>query len=380
MRKSALIVAAALTSLAVVAQADSPNVIADDRAVMDFVGSYSGGNCNGCEWTAAQGWITQDAVERYMAVEAGEALFIPSMRLNSTGGDPFAAMRLGEAFRRDKVDVQVGATIFDAETGDGWSYDAQDDGVCLDACVLAFLGGHWRRAVGDDLFVLNRDALYAAAFPEDVAAAMQAAGIDPETVFTAVLRDYVARMDVDPTLIDRMIEAGRLQIDDELGESLGVFSGVSHGAWRIEPYKAGAIATISTRFTPVDDPEHARHLTLFCRRGADHPAFLLVSGRAVNGDREQLFADMDDVVIAVGDGYRRESAPADVIENLRIDEDGRPYLTLRLNDADIAALRKGGRLSVDAPIWSKWDYDALLVDASADGLRRMLDLVFRNCL
>lgn len=107
----------------------------------------NGGNCAGCEWIRAEGRITPKTPAQfrlYLARE-GDAPFL--LRFDSKGGDIKAAIELGRIIRsRDYLVTEVAKTQTLSDTG----WHSTSPGTCIDACVLAFLGGA-KRIVGRDV-------------------------------------------------------------------------------------------------------------------------------------------------------------------------------------------------------------------------------------
>ncbi len=124
----------------------------DNRAIggieppMRFELVGNGGNCAGCEWIRAEGRITPDTPAQfrlYLARE-GDAPFL--VRFDSKGGDILAAIELGRIIRsRDYLVTEIAKTQAVSDTG----WHSTVPGACIDACVLAFLGGA-KRIVGRD--------------------------------------------------------------------------------------------------------------------------------------------------------------------------------------------------------------------------------------
>ena len=109
---------------------------------MTFELRSQGGNCNGCEWVAAEGEITADTPEKFEAFVAqqdrnGSGYVKFELNFNSPGGSLAAGMRLGEAIRKHQYRTAVAATV----PYSGTAYQRLP-GQCASACAFAFLG--WR--------------------------------------------------------------------------------------------------------------------------------------------------------------------------------------------------------------------------------------------
>lgn len=108
--------------------------IADDTPEMTFVLRGNGGNCIGCEWTAAEGVITNDTYKRFEEYAKGKR--VATLHFDSPGGSLVGGLLLGEAIRKNGADTAVGKTIPDA-----YGFHAEAPGQCMSACAFAYLGG-----------------------------------------------------------------------------------------------------------------------------------------------------------------------------------------------------------------------------------------------
>lgn len=113
---------------------------AEPAMTFKYVGN--GGNCDNCEWVAAQGEITPDTPRDFEKF-AKSVQRVGMVRLNSLGGDLNAGLELGRLFRKYNAGVTVGQTIpsTDPYQGPRGSSEVRDSGQCLSACAYAFLGG-----------------------------------------------------------------------------------------------------------------------------------------------------------------------------------------------------------------------------------------------
>lgn len=77
---------------------------------MTFRRGWSGGNCNGCEWIAAQGEIMPDTPARFREyiAENGKPYYIT---LHSLGGDLGAGIELGQTIRKHGATTMIGRTV-----------------------------------------------------------------------------------------------------------------------------------------------------------------------------------------------------------------------------------------------------------------------------
>lgn len=166
---------------------------------MAFTLAGSGGNCNGCEWIAAEGPITQrtpEDFEAFLKLLGSDADGRETVRLSSNGGNLLAGVRLGEAIRAHKMKTEVGRTlpmVSDAR----WQEAA--DGDCYSACAYAFLGGIKRSAKSGQLgfhqFYLGR-SVTEAINKEDLDASNSSA-----QQLMGLLVIYLREMSVEPGLL-----------------------------------------------------------------------------------------------------------------------------------------------------------------------------------
>jgi len=118
---------------------------AANDAPMTFRYVSNGGNCNGCEWVAAEGVITQDTPADFRRFMANRAYKLDIV-LSSSGGNLIAGMELGREIRKRGLFTSVGRSIpFRLPGLPEKEFYRVEDGLCASACALAFLGGVERR-------------------------------------------------------------------------------------------------------------------------------------------------------------------------------------------------------------------------------------------
>jgi hypothetical protein len=289
---------------------------------MAFAAAGNGGNCIGCEWTAAEGTITAATPAAFDAYAAENGC--PALHLDSPGGDPAAAMALGRRIRERCVDVEVGRTVaYEDATlpADGPKVEDTASGRCEGACVLAFLGGRSRSAEAGELV------------PGGV----------PESLKPQVAA-YLAEMGGKPELLQHLTVAGASKPLN--GDELALLGLANAGEeartpWQTSAEGKGTIATMTLK-TPTNGSGET--LTLFCRRGDETPAYLAYSGFDTGTELP------DTVTLQVGNGAtaaeRDVTGPA--LES-RDSPDG-PEVTVGLSQAERDAILAGQpfSLSMDA--------------------------------
>lgn len=105
---------------------------------MTFRLAGNGGNCDECEWVAAQGEITAATPDAFAAFMANHRT--RHVVLDSPGGDLGSALRLGRLMREQGKFTGVGRTV----PNDFGSHQVIE-GRCDSACAFAFMGGEARR-------------------------------------------------------------------------------------------------------------------------------------------------------------------------------------------------------------------------------------------
>ncbi len=122
-------------------------------APMTFEYQGNGGNCNGCEWIAAQGEITAETpdVLRAFLAEHGQLYLYTAVTFDSAGGNLGAAIEVGKILRQAGATTSVGRTEPMQDLPHFHEYT--EGGRCESACVFAFLGGTARWANAGELGV-----------------------------------------------------------------------------------------------------------------------------------------------------------------------------------------------------------------------------------
>lgn len=281
---------------------------------MTFASAGNGGNCIGCEWTAAEGTITAATPAAFDAFVAENGC--APLRLDSPGGDPEAAMALGRKIRERCSSTEVGRTVavVDPTLPEGYP-QTQDTspGKCEGACTLAFLGGRSRTVEAGELVP----------------------GPIPETLRPQAAT-YLGEMGASPALVRRLTEATAAKpLDKKELADLGVANADSETItdWTAVTEGKGIVAQI-TRTTPLN--EEGERLTLFCRQGDDTPAYLAYSGFDTGSDEPP-----DEVTLSLGTGAslveRRITGPALASRNT---PDG-PEVTVALTKQERDAILRG---------------------------------------
>ena len=179
-----------------------------------------GASC--CEWIAADGVITlttPQAFKAFLGTLGKKAVTLQeSVTFNSPGGDFFAALALGREIRRStRMWTAVGRTEADAgNAGGGAKAYRISGGVCLSACVLAFMGGKTRdyqqtgggtvQSLAFQNFALDQAA---SVLGRPSADAMTDAGLPSSGLLRLAMEGYATEMGVDPAVVALMETANQ---------------------------------------------------------------------------------------------------------------------------------------------------------------------------
>lgn len=239
-------------------------------APMTFVLSGTGGNCAGCEWTAAQGEITPQTPQDFLNYLHGLGFTGTEVVFNSPGGNLLAGIKLGELIRKTGSSTAIGKTVNDTSVT-FQPVQMQEPGICASACAFAFLGGKERY-----LDQNSRLGVHQFSFPKDVSASAEGT----ESIVGLTLA-YALEMGIDP----RVIAAASGTSPDNMHwftpEEIATYrldnSKSYQDPWQLEPYHAGMIVTT----TYHQNADQTVAVTLLCSQ-EDHVWRLLLSQQDAN--------------------------------------------------------------------------------------------------
>ncbi len=304
---------------------------------MTFELRGNGGNCTGCEWIAAEGVITAqtpDDFRRFLQDHPEHQGTATNVVLHSPGGDLEGGLSLGARIREAGFWTSVGRTAPFPEMP---QWHRTEPGSCMSACAYAFLGGVERSAesgslgfhqfyhtdalddplgrnftaqdLSDDQRLVGRVALY-----------LKAVGADAEVLFIA-----------SATPPNEMYRPSQGEM-----RRLGIVTGgVVFSGWAIEPYAAGAVVTGSVRF----HSHHEMQITVFCRRSAAGSVFVMGSSTtwapswsaAGQSRADVLKSAIGPVSLSIGGQVVREATGQQGLSDVRVDNEGRAYLTFAMS-------------------------------------------------
>lgn len=358
---------------------------------MRFFLAGSGGNCNTCEWIAAEGEITAETPDYFLAY-LGEELsdtHRPLIYLNSEGGNLIGAIRLGMLFRALNARTSIGRTVPDDH---GYGEEAVERGVCYSACAYAFLGGVIRMANGGHYGVhqfFNEEAL-----TKPQMKAFNAIHLSEEQIISGIILQYLLEMGIDPGLLSLASgiapwEDVRILSDDELRALKIDNTEPLPERWFIEPWHNGIIAIIRQQqdYSLLLSMKTA---TLLCKASEDGATYLML-GETYDAERDadsirQWLTDPDlaketvkDLRITIDDNNWTHQLD---IVNIDLDAASsgvKLYLGVRLTQEVIQRLKNGNWLE----IWSGAPRAAWPLGNARfplKGSAQAINLALRNCI
>ena len=319
---------------------------------MAFALVGSGGNCNGCEWIAADGPITTHTPDDFAAAltQWGDLDGRETIYLNSPGGDLISGLLLGEAIRVHRFSVSVGRN---KPVADDPGHYSVTDGMCSSACAYAFLGGLKRTASAKQL------GFHQFSFPRSVEDAVSDLRSDTRIAevqrLAGLLAVYLREMGADPRLLfiaSRAAPQGLVTLDDAMMHELGV-TNVSDagvfGGWTIEPYRGGAVVAGRLTNTQLEDQQFA----FYCRTNAPGTVFLRSSWSYASADKAHAAADdafLKSAVwgstVSIGEHAVRQTNGYGSIVDAHVDADDTYQLTYAISAAEFSAAARDGRLTI----------------------------------
>jgi hypothetical protein len=243
------------------------------------------GDCPDCRFVAAEGPIVVSTPDDFMAFVSA----LPdnnaaglTVHFNSAGGDPAAAIRLGDLIRLQGMNTTVGRTVGDVdvgvqvklasaerETGEKAVSDASA-GLCAGACILAFAGGVQRMAATstppDSLHGQQLGSLLVHQIPlADDGTGPGGAEDAARAITLRDLLDYLTRMGVSAELVQMFLivpDRSPVQIEDLQLQRLSLDNRMPARA-ELVGYRNG-VAVLEIE---LDRPTGHHSLELYCEKG-----------------------------------------------------------------------------------------------------------------
>lgn len=203
---------------------------------MEFELVSNGGNCNGCEWIAAQGDIVADTPNKLRAALSNNP-DTRSVVFHSPGGNLHAALKMGRLLRDHRVSTSIGKT---QKNGRWYEFDG---GYCLSACALVFLGGTDRFMEDEQLGFHQFYESAALDFPD--AKQFDAYDRIADQYLTGVIVNYIVEMGIDISLykIISNTPPDQMYFLSELEAGLmGIVANSVSGSWKLLAFANGLVA------------------------------------------------------------------------------------------------------------------------------------------
>jgi len=362
-----------------------PNRTIDPNAPMSFEYTGNGGNIKGTDWIAAEGTITADTPNRFKDFLAKKIARNTSVQFNSPGGNLVAALKLGEMIRGARLDTSVGRTVFNK---DGGMWSDRLPGLCISACVYAFLGGEMRVVGANQLGV--HQFYDSRALDEPERKAFSAIDVSINQVLGGLVLDYVLRMGADAGLV-LLAEATspwemHYLTSAELQKLRVANTSFTDTGWKIEARSGGAALMITSTYStrpPVT-------MTLVCRRGKAG-AYLIITSSTAYLDRwlsegygaprplttQEIGKSLYGIEIS-GRGWKKSLGP-DAVTQLDVDKDRRITIAANLSP-DIVKLMRAGGILIVGPEFPMEFASFLYIKIESNIQLEALDLVLRNCI
>jgi hypothetical protein len=170
------------------------------------------------------GEIDSDADARFAAFIAKNDIgpFSTMIHLNSPGGNPLTAMKIGRLIRERGYSVTVGRKTSSDATG------GYDSGICFSACSLAYLGGRFRWLSSGSRYGVHRFW-----FSKPIENA-----VDVTQILSAAISTYVHEMGISPQFNRVLVSAGSTEMLEPPRAQLEAMRVINNGfepaIWTIE--------------------------------------------------------------------------------------------------------------------------------------------------
>jgi hypothetical protein len=197
---------------------------------MTFTSSANGGNCDECEWTAAEGEITKDTLRAFEEASAQGGIH-RNIVISGFGEDLEAGMELARLFRATGFRIEVGDTRYNPDS----FVSTVAPGECRGACALAFLGGTRRLAPYQDrigLEPLDYRLVWTKPSGTSILTNLSEAAFDTDDrisdqIAVGSFVQFLIEMGVSTELYARLAAANSvtLELSEVELEDLGVFTG-----------------------------------------------------------------------------------------------------------------------------------------------------------
>jgi hypothetical protein len=330
---------------------------AAEAAPMTFQEAAQGGNCDSCEWIAADGEITTDTpnqFRKYFQSHPSAYLFI-----NSTGGDVVGGVELGRLLRQNRMMVEVHRTV-----KSGSYLNDVVKGQCASACSFAFLGGETRSAESGEIGIhqFTQTVKDASVKPVTSVGDERKQLVATVQTIASYLIKYVVDMDVDPRFLALATSTANVfYLDKPQLDSFRVrWQPKEFVPWSIHATGAGIIASSQTR-------DGILTATVLCR--ADKIPRLQLTPMADAKTLNEALADAFSIT-AFGMPVAKSAIAYPTVN-------GKPVMEVRLDKLNVASLRPDVRVfEADVPHVNRNYFEYKLSD---EGLVANVGAALRNC-
>lgn len=174
------------------------------------------------QFFAGTGWhiyldgeIDADADKRFAEfLAANEPPYTSTVILNSPGGNPVTAMKIGRLIRQRGYSVDIGKRSISENTVREYA-----NGQCYSACSLAYLGGRFRWMSGTARYGVHRFG-----FSEPVTNS-----VDVAQIISAAISTYVHEMGVSPRFNEVFVSAGKDDMTEPTRNELAAMRVTNNG-------------------------------------------------------------------------------------------------------------------------------------------------------
>ncbi|MGQ2909198.1 MAG: hypothetical protein ACT6QU_14735 [Aliihoeflea sp.] len=302
-----------------------------DEMTFELVGT--GGNCSGCEWTKAEGRITEDtpAKLREYLDTYGSGFFV----FNSPGGNLVAGLEMGTMIREADSGTAIGISVADDY---GYYEFERAPGRCASACAFAFLGGTHRELQAGELGIHQfYDGVSMSRPDEPIYSALD---LSINQIISSLLINYAFEMGVDPRFISKASSVPPSGMhwltEDEIREWKVRYDPSSIGEWRIEPWRDGIVAFAKS----ADELTTA---TVFCGQSGTPQLMVSTPYELYEGSS---FIDPTEYLTSISVFGKETSVDEVAVRH----ENGRYTLRIQLPGFDTTSLPSSGTIEIEADV------------------------------
>jgi len=350
-------------------------VVAAGQDAMTFRAAGSGGNCEDCVWTVAEGRITAETPSDLIAHWGPEeSQGSPLVVLHSPGGNVLAGLELGRLLRERGARTRVARTAWDGETDPSGTvrWEGLAPGECSSSCAYAFLGGV-SRTVDEPDSRLGFHQFYEEPGSGSGVTAHQSwerTDFDTSQLLMGLLLEYVLEMGVDPRVLQvaAAVPPGEIYYPSpELLETLGVITTPGLGRWSLVPFQGRLVA----RAFDGDSRYRIQEVVFTCLDQGSTGLGILVPA---SHNSSEMFRGDDAITLSL-DQQRLRIPP----ERILAEEEGDTFMALAfLTPHEAAVLLHASSIEVTFGVARAFGFHHTTGSLTAAD-RSMLQAVARDC-